>query len=173
MTTRSSTSRTLITSLSIAGLLALTSVGSAIAQTAGTPKPGAAATPAGSGARATATPTAVVKSDCADCGTVASVTPRKTKGKATWVGTAGGAVAGGLLGNQVGGGTGKTIATVGGAAAGAVAGREIEKRTNKKEVFDIVINMDNGSVKTITKDVRPALQAGNKVKVTGDEVFVR
>lgn len=40
------------------------------------------------------------------------------------VGTVGGAVAGGVIGNQFGKGTGKTIATVGGAAGGAVLGNE-------------------------------------------------
>lgn len=38
------------------------------------------------------------------------------------VGTVAGATAGGLIGNQFGGGKGKTIATIGGAAAGAVVG---------------------------------------------------
>lgn len=39
-----------------------------------------------------------------------------------------GAVVGGLLGNQVGGGRGKTIATIAGAMGGAYAGNEIAKR---------------------------------------------
>jgi uncharacterized protein YcfJ len=43
-------------------------------------------------------------------------------------------VAGGLLGNQVGGGSGKKIATAAGAVGGAVAGRKIqEKQQNKTE----------------------------------------
>ena len=42
------------------------------------------------------------------------------------VGTAIGAVAGGLLGNQVGGGKGKTLATVAGAVGGGYAGNRIE-----------------------------------------------
>lgn len=41
-------------------------------------------------------------------------------------GTATGAVVGGLLGNQIGGGTGKKLATVGGAVAGGAAGRAIQ-----------------------------------------------
>ncbi|MBP7252188.1 MAG: glycine zipper 2TM domain-containing protein, partial [Alphaproteobacteria bacterium] len=41
------------------------------------------------------------------------------------VGTAGGAALGGLLGNQFGGGTGKTIATVAGVLLGGWAGNEI------------------------------------------------
>jgi uncharacterized protein YcfJ len=42
-----------------------------------------------------------------------------------------GAVVGGLLGNQVGGGRGKTIATIAGAMGGAYAGNEIAKRNQQ------------------------------------------
>ncbi|MEP6897401.1 MAG: glycine zipper 2TM domain-containing protein [Rhodanobacter sp.] len=42
-------------------------------------------------------------------------------------GTAIGAVAGGLLGHQVGGGKGKTLATVGGAVAGGYVGNRVQK----------------------------------------------
>ncbi|MDP2057323.1 MAG: glycine zipper 2TM domain-containing protein [Thiobacillus sp.] len=42
-------------------------------------------------------------------------------------GTAIGAVAGGLLGNQVGGGSGRTLATIAGAAAGGYAGSQVQK----------------------------------------------
>ncbi len=44
------------------------------------------------------------------------------------VGTAAGAIVGGLLGNQVGGGSGKKIATVAGAIGGGFAGREVQRR---------------------------------------------
>ena len=39
-----------------------------------------------------------------------------------------GAVVGGLLGNQVGGGNGKTLATIAGALGGGYVGNEIAKR---------------------------------------------
>ena len=41
-------------------------------------------------------------------------------------GTVIGALAGGLLGNQIGGGTGKKVATVAGAAAGGYAGNTVQ-----------------------------------------------
>lgn len=47
-------------------------------------------------------------------------------------GTAIGAVAGGVLGNQVGGGKGKTLATVGGAVAGGVVGNQVQKSHQDK-----------------------------------------
>lgn len=43
-----------------------------------------------------------------------------------------GGVAGGLLGHQVGGGKGKTIATVAGAAGGAYAGKKIQENQQSK-----------------------------------------
>ena len=54
-------------------------------------------------------------------------------------GTVIGAVAGGLLGNQVGGGNGKKIATVAGAAAGGYAGNKVQE------------NMQAGSTYTTTE----------------------
>ena len=47
-------------------------------------------------------------------------------------GTAIGAVAGGLLGNQVGGGDGRKLATVAGAAAGGYAGNQVQKNMQEK-----------------------------------------
>jgi len=48
-------------------------------------------------------------------------------------GTAIGAVAGGLLGHQIGGGTGRTLATVGGAAAGGYAGNQVQKNMQENK----------------------------------------
>jgi uncharacterized protein YcfJ len=56
--------------------------------------------------------------------TVTRQKPVKDQHKIT--GTVLGAVAGGLLGNQVGGGNGKKIATVAGAAAGGYAGNQVQ-----------------------------------------------
>lgn len=49
-------------------------------------------------------------------------------------GTVIGAVAGGVLGHQIGGGTGKTIATVAGAAGGGYAGNQVQKNMQQKDV---------------------------------------
>lgn len=45
-------------------------------------------------------------------------------------GTVIGAVAGGLIGNQIGGGNGKTLATVGGAVAGGAIGHHVAKENS-------------------------------------------
>lgn len=53
-------------------------------------------------------------------------------------GTAIGAVAGGLLGNQVGGGDGKKAATVVGALGGAYAGNRIQKNNQRKSTETVI-----------------------------------
>ena len=51
---------------------------------------------------------------------------RSSKDPNRIAGTATGAVIGGLLGNQVGGGSGRKLATVGGAVAGGAIGRKVQ-----------------------------------------------
>lgn len=50
-------------------------------------------------------------------------------------GTAVGAVVGGLLGNQVGGGNGKKIATVAGALGGGYAGNKVQERMQASDTY--------------------------------------
>lgn len=50
-------------------------------------------------------------------------------------GSAIGAVVGGLLGNQVGGGSGKKLATIAGAAAGGYAGNQVQKSMQDKDTY--------------------------------------
>ncbi|GAC1305078.1 MAG: glycine zipper 2TM domain-containing protein [Steroidobacteraceae bacterium] len=53
-------------------------------------------------------------------------------------GTGIGAVVGGLLGHEVGGGSGKVLATVAGAAAGGYAGNKIEQKVQNGETYTTV-----------------------------------
>ncbi|MNJ23065.1 hypothetical protein D3C77_174430 [compost metagenome] len=50
-------------------------------------------------------------------------------------GTVLGAVAGGLLGNQIGGGTGKKIATVAGAVGGGYAGNKVQEGMQERDTY--------------------------------------
>jgi uncharacterized protein YcfJ len=58
---------------------------------------------------------------------------RSSKDSNRVLGTATGAVVGGLLGNQVGGGSGKKVATVGGAIAGGAIGRKVQGNAQEKK----------------------------------------
>ena len=50
-------------------------------------------------------------------------------------GTATGAVLGGLIGNQIGGGNGKKLATVVGAVAGGIAGNKVQQRNQANDTY--------------------------------------
>ncbi|MGY3266721.1 MULTISPECIES: glycine zipper 2TM domain-containing protein [unclassified Lysobacter] len=53
-------------------------------------------------------------------------------------GTVLGAALGGLVGHQIGGGTGKDLATVGGAVAGGVAGHKIQRHRQDRTYKEVV-----------------------------------
>jgi outer membrane lipoprotein SlyB len=109
---------------------------------------------------------------CKTCGTVTEVRAVTQKGEGgSGLGIAAGAVVGGLLGNQVGKGTGNTIATVGGAVAGGFAGNEVEKHVNKNTVFKTAIRMDDGRVVNYT--LRTQYAVGAKVTVADGKVRAR
>lgn len=79
---------------------------------------------------------------------------------------AGGAVAGGLLGNQVGGGRGKKLATIAGVAAGAYAGNELSKGTQVVPMVELQIREDNGQTYTINQEKNANYYNGQRVRVT-------
>ncbi len=114
---------------------------------------------------------------CANCGTVESSVAVQRQGQVNGVavggttvgiGTVAGGVVGGLLGNQVGGGNGKTAATVLGVAGGAFAGNAIQKNMNKVTVYQMRVRMNDGSVRTIEQG--SAVQAGSRVVVEGNSL---
>ncbi len=60
---------------------------------------------------------------------------RPVKDQHQIAGTAIGAVVGGLLGNQIGGGTGKKIATVAGAVGGGYAGNKVQEGMQERDTY--------------------------------------
>jgi uncharacterized protein YcfJ len=109
-----------------------------------------------------------------ECHNEAVTEHKPVKDKHEILGTAIGAVAGGVLGNQVGGGNGKKLATAAGAVAGGYAGHKIQKHhqenateTTNKQVCKTVNNPTtnivgynvkykyNGSVHTTRMDHDP------------------
>ena len=80
------------------------------------------------------------------------------------VGTAVGAVAGGLLGSGVGD---STTATVAGAVLGGVAGTYAESKMHKTDAQRITVNMVTGGRVTITQPTDSRLREGMRVRVEG------
>ncbi|MDO9009526.1 MAG: glycine zipper 2TM domain-containing protein [Thiobacillus sp.] len=86
------------------------------------------------------------------------------------VGTAVGAVAGGLLGAGVGD---STTATVAGAVLGGVAGTYAESKMSNQNAQRIVVNMSTGGSVTITQPVDNRLREGMRVRVEGSGTNAR
>lgn len=102
---------------------------------------------------------------CTECGVIDSIREVTTKGEGSGLGVIGGAVVGGLLGNQVGAGSGKDVATVAGAVGGAVAGNQIEKSVKSTKSYDITVRFEDGSSRVIHEENAPAWRPGDRVKV--------
>lgn len=110
---------------------------------------------------------------CADCGQVVGVIMGTREGKGGPIGMIGGGVAGALLGNQVGGGTGKTVATIAGAAGGAYAGHKVEGKLKSTKFWSVRVLLDSGEERTFEFDHNPGVSSGDLVKVSGGSVTRR
>lgn len=102
---------------------------------------------------------------CANCGVVEAVNVIEVKGDGNYLGMIAGGLAGALLGHQVGGGTGKTVATVAGAAGGAFAGNEIEKHMKTTKHYEVIARLENGGTQAIPFDTDPGYKVGDRVRV--------
>lgn len=131
--------------------------------TAKVPAPERVASATSTVAAAPAVP--AVKAICAECGVVESIRTVETKGDGSGIGAVGGAVVGGVAGNQIGDGSGRKIATVVGAVGGAVAGHQIEKYIKSGKSYEIVVRLENGSTQVVQETAAPAWRTGDRVRV--------
>ena len=111
--------------------------------------------------RAAAAPAPAI---CHSCGVVESVRTITQRGEGSGLGAAGGAIVGGLLGNQIGGGHGRQLATVAGAVGGAVVGNQVEGNMKATTHYQVRVRMDDGKVRTVTSS-SASWQEGDRVKV--------
>ncbi|OON63630.1 hypothetical protein B0920_09815 [Massilia sp. KIM] len=102
---------------------------------------------------------------CSNCGNVESVRTIKQRAEGSGLGAAGGAVLGGLLGNQVGGGSGRTIATVAGAVGGAVVGNQVEGNIKATTSYEIRVRLDDGTLRTFRQSSPPQWRSGDRVRI--------
>lgn len=110
------------------------------------------------------------KAVCVDCGKVSAVNVIEKKGESSPVGLIAGGVAGALLGNQVGGGTGKSLATIAGAAGGAYAGKKVQENMNTHKVWKVTVRYEDGRTGNFEFDENPGLRTGDLVKKSGNSV---
>jgi outer membrane lipoprotein SlyB len=102
---------------------------------------------------------------CGSCGNVEAVRTITTRARPSGVGAAGGAILGGLLGNQVGGGHGRQLATVAGAVGGAVMGNQVEGNMHVTHSYEIRVRLDDGKLRTFHQQSVPQWRSGDRVRV--------
>lgn len=111
-----------------------------------------------------------VRKICFECGTIDSVRQVERPGETNGVGIGIGAVAGGLLGRQMGGGRGRDAMTVLGAIGGAVAGNQIEKHQRKTTEYQVTVRFEDGSTQTLTQPTEPGWRPGDRVRVVNGSI---
>lgn len=99
-------------------------------------------------------------------GTVTGVRYVKLQGEST-AGSLIGAVAGGVAGNQVGAGSGRTLATLAGVGVGALAGSAAEQQMSNRQGVELTIRMKDGETVAITQEhtKRETFYVGDRVRV--------
>ncbi|SIT44614.1 Outer membrane lipoprotein [Paraburkholderia ribeironis] len=105
-----------------------------------------------------------------NAGEVVAVNTVQAPEPTTGLGAVGGAVAGGLLGNQVGGGRGRVLATIAGAVGGGIAGNGIEHAVRKATTYEVQVKMQDGSYRNFNYSTQPQVQVGQRVHVSGDSL---
>jgi outer membrane lipoprotein SlyB len=110
---------------------------------------------------------------CDQCGTVERIEHNVSQGRNS--GTAGtilGAVAGGVLGNQVGKGKGRKLATIGGAVGGGFAGHAIGTGGGS-ESWTVRLKMGNGTYSNIQVPDASSIREGDLVQIDANGNITR
>jgi outer membrane lipoprotein SlyB len=107
---------------------------------------------------------------CHECGVIENVEAIQQKGEGSGIGAVGGAILGGVLGNQVGEGSGKKLARIGGAVLGGFAGNEVERRARTVSHYQVTVRMDDGTRRVITEQSAPSWRVGDAVRVRNGEI---
>jgi outer membrane lipoprotein SlyB len=94
-------------------------------------------------------------------------------------GTLLGAVAGGLLGNQIGSGGGRAAATILGAVGGAAVGNRIaggnangNYANNGGPVYRVSVQTDNGQLRTYDVSATGDLRPGDRVRIENGVIYL-
>lgn len=78
-----------------------------------------------------------------------------------------GALIGGLLGHQIGGGKARTLATVAGAVGGAIGGNMVDSHVQRRPGLQVTVRLNNGNVINVTQAADVHVTAGQGVQVIG------
>ena len=108
---------------------------------------------------------------CTNCGNVAQIRVSESSDWKKYAAPVGGAVVGGVIGNQFGGGSGKTALTVVGALGGGLLGHKAESK-HRDKVYEVVVRMDDGTHRTVTYKSQPPVREGDRVRLRDGQLVL-
>lgn len=98
-------------------------------------------------------------------GVVTSVRDVSIQDSPSGFGAVSGAVIGGLLGSQVGGGSGRYLGAAVGSVGGGLLGNSVENSTSKVDAQEITIRLSNGADIVLVQENTQRIQSGERVKL--------
>src|SRR5262245_36103927 len=108
---------------------------------------------------------------CTNCGRVQQIKVSESSDWKKYAAPVGGAVVGGVIGNQFGGGSGKTALTVVGALGGAFTGHKVEEK-HRDKIYEVAVKMDDGSFRTVTYKSQPPVREGDRVRLRDGQLVL-
>ncbi|QNK00820.1 glycine zipper 2TM domain-containing protein [Dyella telluris] len=109
---------------------------------------------------------------CEQCGVVSDVRQIETQKSSSPLGMVIGGIAGGVIGNQFGGGSGKVLTTVAGTVAGGAIGNQVGKNSGGPDVaWQVTIKLDDGRYATVTQAADPQVRTGDYVQIRNNLVY--
>ncbi len=101
-------------------------------------------------------------------GTIEYVKPVMIEGTKSAVGTAGGAVVGGIAGSTIGKGRGSVVAAVVGAIAGGLLGSAAEEGVTRQQGYEIMVKLDSGEIISVVQKADEEFKQGERIRVLSD-----
>ena len=105
---------------------------------------------------------------CAGCGMITSIRPTALRGEPQWMST----ISGGTPGTAGAAGTGIRPFT-GHRPGTPLPGQDVDLGTRQRTIYEVVVLMEDQSTRKLHYEHRPALSVGDRVRVSGGQVYLR
>jgi outer membrane lipoprotein SlyB len=109
---------------------------------------------------------------CAACGMVTAIRPTALRGEPKWMGTISSGVTGRQPSSATGSGSGYTSPFTGHSATNPLPGQD-DLGARQRTIYEVVVLMDDQTTRKLHYEHRPALSVGDKVRVSGGQVYLR
>ncbi len=109
---------------------------------------------------------------CASCGMVTAIRPTALRGEPQWMGTISGGVTGRQPSSVSSSGSGYTRPFTGHSATTPLPGQD-DLGARQRTIYEVVVLMDDQTTRKLHYEHRPALSVGDKVRVSGGQVYLR